>query len=113
MHLSASDMEDILQIMNKNLQIFFNSIHKVDIIAESSLVNNSTKKEYLSDSFFLCDWNCEFENQLMIKQKKFSIKIVRDLMNLNLKSRLSFYFDNKINAEMTFFLTELEFSKRN
>ena len=113
MHLNASDMEDIIQIMNKNLEIFFNPIPNVDIIAESSPSNNSTKKECISDFFSLCDWNCEFENQLMIKQKRFSIKIVKEVKDLNLKSRLSFYFDNKIDTEMTFFLTELEFSKRN
>ena len=108
MHVSPSDMEDIIHVMNKNLQICFNSTPNFGM-TENSLVNNSTPK----NSFFLCDWNDEIQNQLLIEQKNLNIKIVRESMNLYLKSRLSFYFNNKLDAETTFLLTEIEFSKCN
>lgn len=109
MHLSSTDLEDIIHIMNKNLQIFLDSTPNYGPMVENSLMYNSNKV----DSFCFCDWNCEIQNQLLLKQKKFDIKIVKDVLQTNLNLRLSFYFINKIDVETIFLLTELEFSKCN
>ena len=57
MQVSSSDMEDIIQVMNKNLQICFDSTPNFGIMKENPLMNNSTQK----NSFFCVTGTMKFK----------------------------------------------------